>query len=97
MSNDSDLIARAERAALDLASTGRNDADAELLNELAKALKGHAGAAIREKRLWQALSWYGENARLCRVFSREGDMARKVLFDDGGRRAREALQGGIHD
>ena len=37
----------AERAALDLASTGRNDADADLLNDPAKALK--ARSLDREK------------------------------------------------
>lgn len=78
MSNDSDLIARAERAALDLASTGRNDADAELLNELAKALKSRAGAeCVREE--WraanhcEATSWQigKPNAELIEIY-REG-------------------------
>lgn len=43
-------------------------------------------------RLRAALEWYGEQARLCRLIHSEGDAGRKALDDDGGLRARTALQ-----
>lgn len=38
-----------------------------------------------------ALSWYGENARLCRLIHSEGDAGRNALSFDGGAKARAAL------
>lgn len=44
-------------------------------------------------RLREALEWYGEQARLCRLVHREGDAGRHALNADGGSRARAALKG----
>lgn len=52
-----------------------------------KALEAH-----REK-LERVLTWYGENARLCRLIHSEGDLGRNNLAADGGERARAALEG----
>ena len=46
-------------------------------------------AAIREKD--EALRWYAEQARLCRLIHSEGDAGRHALAADGGKRARKAL------
>lgn len=43
-------------------------------------------------RLTEALKWYGEQARLCRLIHSEGDAGRNALSNDGGKRAIEALQ-----
>ena len=43
-------------------------------------------------RLRKALAWYGEQARLCRLINREGNEGRRNLAEDGGRRARAALE-----
>lgn len=45
----------------------------------------------RLERAEAALSWYGEQARLCRLVHSEGDAGRHALDDDGGKRARAAL------
>jgi hypothetical protein len=52
-------------------------------------------AALQERVrvLEEALIWYGEQARLCRLITREGDVGRHALDADGGKRAREALGG----
>lgn len=47
----------------------------------------------RVRVLEEALGWYGEQARLCRLITREGDVGRHALDADGGKRAREALGG----
>lgn len=39
-----------------------------------------------------ALQWYAENARLCRIIHMEGDKGRYALAEDGGKRARAALE-----
>jgi hypothetical protein len=41
--------------------------------------------------LREALGWYGENARLCRLIHSGGDIGRKALDEDGGEKARGAL------
>lgn len=41
--------------------------------------------------LVDALNWYAEQARLCRLIHSEGDSGRKALDADGGQRARAAL------
>ena len=38
------------------------------------------------------LEWYGEQARLARLIHSEGDKGRHALQDDGGKRARRALE-----
>jgi hypothetical protein len=43
------------------------------------------------KALVQALEWYAEQARLCRLIHSEGDSGRHALQADGGKRARAAL------
>lgn len=42
--------------------------------------------------LVEALKWYGEQARLCRLVHSEGDKGRHALAEDGGKRARAALE-----
>lgn len=42
-------------------------------------------------KLREALEWYGEQSRLCRLIHREGDAGRNALAKDGGKRARAAL------
>ena len=44
------------------------------------------------ERLREALEWYGEQARLCRLVHSEGDKGRHALDEDGGNRARAALK-----
>ena len=41
--------------------------------------------------LIEALEWYGEQARLCRLIHSEGDAGRTALAADGGKRATAAL------
>ena len=43
-------------------------------------------------KLREALEWYGEQARLCRLIHSEGDAGRHALSSDGGTRARAALE-----
>lgn len=43
--------------------------------------------------LVEALSWYGEQARLCRLIHSEGDLGRQALGKDGGKLARAAIEG----
>lgn len=43
-------------------------------------------------RLREALVWYGEQTRLCRLTHSEGDEGRDNLSNDGGKRARAALE-----
>jgi Lar family restriction alleviation protein len=45
----------------------------------------------RERVLLEALAWYGEQARLCRLIHSEGDSGRHALSDDGGKRALAAI------
>jgi len=47
--------------------------------------------AAENARLREALTWYGEQARLARLITREGDARRNALDADGGKRARAAL------
>lgn len=42
--------------------------------------------------LLEALNWYAEQARLCRLIHSEGDAGRHALAADGGERARAALR-----
>lgn len=63
---------------------GNND---EALANASFALR----SANTHQALVDALEWYGEQARLCRLIHQEGDAGRHALNDDGGKRAREAL------
>ncbi|TKD50542.1 hypothetical protein [Sphingomonas baiyangensis] len=49
------------------------------------------GLALGEKAaanpVREALAWYGEQARLCRLIHSEGDAGRQALAADGGKRA----------
>lgn len=47
--------------------------------------------ADRITALEEALTWYAEQARLCRLIHSEGDAGRNALAADGGERARAAL------
>jgi len=51
-----------------------------------------ASLTDRVARLEAALQWYGEQARLCRLIHNEGDKGRHALSNDGGKRARSALE-----
>jgi len=69
--------------------------DAKLLREYvalyeARATKAEAANA----RLREALAWYAEQTRLCRLIHSEGDTGRHALSEDGGKRARQALDQG---
>jgi hypothetical protein len=48
----------------------------------------------RVRALEEALGWYGEQARLCRLIHSGGDAGRNALSEDGGKRARKALGDG---
>ena len=47
----------------------------------------------RVAELEAALTWYGEQARLCRLIHSGGNDARHNLSDDGGKKAHKALNG----
>jgi hypothetical protein len=47
----------------------------------------------RIARMEEALHWYGEQARLCRLIHSEGDAGRHALEADGGKRAIAAIEG----
>lgn len=51
-----------------------------------------AASLAREAELREALAWYGEQSRLCRLVHSGGDTGRKALSDDGGTRALAALE-----
>ena len=59
------------------------------LQAFARHRAAHAGEV---ERLREALVWYGEQARLARLIHSEGDAGRYALADDGGKRARQALE-----
>jgi len=42
--------------------------------------------------LYEALEWYAEQTRLCRLVHSGGDAGRNALADDGGKRANAALR-----
>lgn len=63
--------------------------DVDYFEEEPSALELKAADRIEE--LEDALSWYGEQARLCRLVHSEGDAGRNALATDGGKRAREVL------
>lgn len=54
--------------------------------------EGAREAQAKIARLTEALKWYGEQARLCRLIHSEGDAGRNALNNDGGKRAAAALQ-----
>lgn len=59
--------------------------EAEQLREQVRQLE------TENKRLRETLAWYEEHVFNARRVSPEGETARKVLDDDGGKRARMAL------
>lgn len=59
---------------------------AAVVEECARRVEAPAVAELVE-----ALEWYGENARLCRLIHSEGDAGRHALSEDGGKRARALL------
>lgn len=60
--------------------------------KVARILEGIEELRGERGKLREALEWYGENARLCRLIHSEGDTGRNALAKDGGNRAREALK-----
>jgi hypothetical protein len=74
---------------------GAEDAEAEV-----RALHARADAPLtlaealtvpEVRALVEALEWYGEQARLCRLIHSGGDPGRHSLQADGGEKARAAL------
>jgi hypothetical protein len=62
--------------------------------QLVPALAAENAALKAEvARLREALEWYGEQARLCRIIHSAGDAGRTALSEDGGSRARATLKG----
>ena len=53
-----------------------------------------AAKDARIAELEAALVWYGEQARLCRLITGDGDAGRQAIVDDGGDKASAALKGG---
>jgi hypothetical protein len=47
---------------------------------------------VVDEAMGESLEWYGERARLARLIHSGGDPARFELSDDGGKRARAALE-----
>ncbi len=66
--------------------------DAELAADWDAAADALTAAEAKVARMGEALEWYGERARLARLIHSGGDPARFELSDDGGKRARAALQ-----
>ncbi len=75
-----------------------NDHLTQRLNHYIKATTAKnsdlIAAEARVKVLEETLEWYGEQARLARLITGEGDPGRWALADDGGKRAEAALKGG---
>lgn len=44
-------------------------------------------------KLRETLEWYGEQARLCRLVTSEGEKGRQALDHDGGKKAQSVLNG----
>jgi hypothetical protein len=61
---------------------------ADLFADL-EAEKAKAEALLKEA--VEALTWYGEQARLARLIHSEGDAGRHAIANDGGQRARATL------
>lgn len=57
----------------------------------AEAITAWNTRADSHHRLVEALEWYEEQARLCRLIHSEGDAGRQALSADGGKRARDVL------
>ena len=64
-----------------------------LLVEAAKTMlvKRAEAAEAKLAKAVEALKWYGEQSRLCRLVHSGGDTGRHALADDGGKRARDVL------
>ena len=100
MSQSADLIAEAEAEKihdaliqLSMGDMSTYEAEEVITRVIATALRA---AEAREQKLLEALTWYGEQARLARLIHSEGDAGRHALSNDGGDRARRAL-GGSND
>jgi hypothetical protein len=59
--------------------------------EGAEARAQVAALTAETERLREALLWYSEHARQCRLVHSGGDDSRRLLAEDGGERARAAL------
>ncbi len=88
-----EIEARAEKhiAQLD-AFQWEGAADLDPRNLIVDLLSELRAANTAVERMREQLEWYGENARLCRLIHSEGDAGRHALADDGGKRARTALE-----
>ena len=70
----------------------------QTLEDYAAAVEAREALAVEVKAkdaviagLVEALEWYGEQTRLCRLIHGEGDAGRQALAADGGKRAQSAL------
>ena len=98
-----DAVEIADRLAAEQSATSRAEA-AEKERDIERAWRKRLQDArldvqgdlaimeVRVRALEEALRWYGEQARLCRLIHSEGDVGRQALDADGGKRARAALQ-----
>lgn len=82
-----------ERAEADLQRIEDVEGNYYDLANVRGALAIAASQAAEIARLREALEWYGEQARLCRLITSEGDKGRHALDADGGKRAHAALNG----
>lgn len=62
-----------------------------LVESLLAALTALSEAQEKRGELEEALGWYGEQSRLCRLIHSAGDVGRNALSRDGGQRARLLL------
>lgn len=79
------------RGAVEDVDRGSRQIVASRWHERASLVAERDAAHARAERLEGALSWYGEQVRLCRLIHSGGDAGRHALADDGGKRARAAL------
>lgn len=87
-----------ENAALKI-DASNHAADAETVRREREVERRRAEAAeANVARLREQLEWYGEQARLARLITSEGDKGRNAISADGGARARATLAstGGEH-
>lgn len=62
-----------------------------VIRQLIAALTPSPESQEQLKVMREALEWYGEQSRLCRLIHSEGDTGRHALAADGGKKARAAL------
>jgi hypothetical protein len=79
-------------AELEARATAAEAREAALMKNVQWAQDCMMDYVVENAKLREALEWYGEQARLCRLIHSEGDAGRHALANDGGIRARKALE-----